>query len=337
VTLPSGSDTTLCQTGPMEADFSPVADGIELLDTGMAGQWELNAVYLMTAEEPALVEAGPGADTERIAAALTRRGLGPQDLAHVVVTHIHLDHAGGAGSLLRRFPRADVWVHERGAVHLADPERLVASTVRTYGEDRMRAFFGTTLPVDPGRIRVVSDADAIGLGDRSLEVLYTPGHASHHVAFTDSATGTVFTGEAIGSHLPWVDVYRPALPPPEVDVEAALASIDRIRRRAGAGSLMTSHFGPIADAPEGCDRAASRIRAWSETVRRLSARTDDVDRIAATLREQAAAEHLEDAGTPIDLARYDAIGSIRMNAAGLERYWRKRREREAADPAAQPS
>jgi glyoxylase-like metal-dependent hydrolase (beta-lactamase superfamily II) len=321
----------------MGAEFSPVADGIELLDTGMAGQRELNGVYLMTADEPALVEAGPGADTDRIVAALTRRGLGAQDLAHVVVTHIHLDHAGGAGSLLRRFPRADVWVHERGAVHLADPERLVASTARTYGEDRMRAFFGTTLPVDPGRIRTVVDADAIGLGDRSLEVLYTPGHASHHVAFADSATGAVFTGEAIGSHLPWVDVYRPALPPPEVDVEAALASIDRIRARAGAGSLMTSHFGPIGDASEGCDRAASRIRAWSETVRRLSAHTGDIDRIAATLRGQAAAEHLEDAGVPIDFARYDAIGSIRMNAAGLERYWRKRREREKADTAAQPS
>jgi glyoxylase-like metal-dependent hydrolase (beta-lactamase superfamily II) len=321
----------------MEADFSPVADGIELLDTGMAGQRELNAVYLITAEEPALVEAGPGADTDRIVAALTRRGMGPRDLAHVLVTHIHLDHAGGAGALLRRFPRADVWVHERGAAHLADPERLVASTARTYGEDRMRAFFGATLPVDPGRIRTVSDADAIGLGDRSIHVLYTPGHASHHVAFADSATGAVFTGEAIGSHLPWVDVYRPALPPPEVDVDAALASIAGIRARAGVGSLLTSHFGPIGDASEGCERAASRIRAWSETVRRLSAETNDVDRITATLRDQAAAEHLEDAGSPIDLARYDAIGSIRMNAVGLERYWRKRREREAAGRAVQPS
>jgi glyoxylase-like metal-dependent hydrolase (beta-lactamase superfamily II) len=322
----------------MEADFASVAAGIELLDTGLAGQRELNAVYLLPGDEPTLLEAGPAADTDRIVAALTRRGLGAQDLAHVVVTHIHLDHAGGAGSLLRRFPRADVWVHERGAIHLADPRRLEASTARTYGEDRMRALFGTTLPVDPERIRSLGEEDAIELGDRSLDVLYTPGHASHHVAFADSATGAVFTGEAIGSHLPWVDVYRPALPPPEVDVEAALASIERIRARAG--SLLTSHFGPIADASEGCDRAAARIRAWSETVRLLSADGTDVDRIAAALREQASAEHLADAGVPIDLARYDALGSIRMNAAGLERYWRKRREREAADQedqAAQPS
>jgi hypothetical protein len=149
------------------------------------------------------------------------------------------------------------------------------------------------------------------------------------VALADRSTGAVFTGEAVGSHLPWVDVYRPALPPPEVDVEAALASVDRIRARATM--LMTSHYGPIADAALGCDRAAERIRTWSETVRRISEGTGDVDTIAAALREQAAAEHLADAGEAIDLARYDALGSIRMNAAGLERYWRKRREAGLAD------
>lgn len=315
----------------MGTDFAPVAPGIELLDTGMAGQRELNAVYLLPGEEPTLLEAGPAADTDTVVAALERRGLGPEDLAHVVVTHIHLDHAGGAGSLLRRFPRADVWVHERGAVHLADPQRLVASTARTYGEARMLRFFGTTLPVDPDRIRTVVEADRIRLGDRSLDVLYTPGHASHHVAFVDTATEAVFTGEAIGSHLPWVDVYRPALPPPEVDVEAALTSIERIRSRAG--SLLTSHFGPIADAHAGCERAASRIRTWSERVRTVSADTSDLDRITAALHELAADEHLADAGLPIDLSRYDALGSIRMNAIGLERYWRKRREAGVDQPS----
>ena len=312
----------------MEAAFAPVADGIEMLDTGLAGQAELNAVYFLTGDEPTLVEAGPAADAARVVAALERRGLGPEDLAHVVVTHVHLDHAGGAGVLLRRFTAADVWVHERGAPHLVDPARLVASTARTYGEDRMRAFFGTTAAVARDRIRTVADRDEIGLGSRSLEVMHTPGHASHHVALVDHTTGAVFTGEAVGSHLPWVDVYRPALPPPEVDVEAALASIDRIRDRASI--LLTSHFGPVADAAGGCERAAERVRAWSETVRRLSAGTQDVEVITAALRAQAAAEHLADAGEAIDLERYDALGSIRMNATGLERYWRKRREAERA-------
>jgi glyoxylase-like metal-dependent hydrolase (beta-lactamase superfamily II) len=305
--------------------------GITGVDTGMVGQRELNAVYILSGSEPALVEAGPGADLPVVTQALTQVGLGPDDLAHVIVTHIHVDHAGGAGALLERYPRASLWVHERGAPHMVDPTRLVASTARTYGEDRMRAFYGETLPVPPERIRTVIDGDRILLGDRSLDVLHTPGHASHHVALQDSGTGAVFTGEAIGSHLPWGDAYRPALPPPEVDVERALASIERIRA-VGPTALLTSHFGPIEDAEQGCVRGAERIRAWSETVRRVLEDDPDAssDVVSAILTEQATQEFLADAHGPIDLKRYDALGSIRMNATGLSRYWRKRWEREAA-------
>ena len=141
----------------------------------------------------------------------------------------------------------------------------------------------------------------------------------------------MFTGEAIGSHLPWADCYRPALPPPEVDVEQALAGIERIRARA-RGVLLTSHFGPIADPDEGCARGAERIRAWSETVRAALTSDPDIElgALTAALTEQAAREYLADAGRPIDLARYDAIGSIGMNAAGLARYWRKRWEAQRA-------
>lgn len=304
--------------------------GIIGVDTGMVGQRELNAVYILTGSEPTLVEAGPGADLPVVTEALGRAGLAPRDLAHVVVTHIHVDHAGATGALTQRYPQATVWVHERGAPHLVDPTRLVASTARTYGEERMRAFYGETLPVAPDRIRTVVDGDEIRLGDRSLSVLHTPGHASHHVALHDSASGAVFTGEAIGSHLPWADAYRPALPPPEVDVEQALASIERIRSVAPT-ALLTSHFGPVTDAEEGCRRGAERIRSWAEAVRRVLEEDPDADAdlVTSVLTDQASEEFLADAGAPIDLARYDALGSIRMNATGLSRYWRKRWEREA--------
>jgi glyoxylase-like metal-dependent hydrolase (beta-lactamase superfamily II) len=309
---------------------TPVADGVVMIDTLMAGEPEFNAVYVLVGEEPALVEAGPGADLSLVVGGLDSLGVGSGDLAHVIVTHVHLDHAGAAGALAARFPGATVWAHERGAPHLADPTRLVASTARTYGEARMRAFFGETLPVPADRLRSIADADRIDLGDRSLEVVYTPGHASHHVALHDQRTGAVFTGEAIGSHLPWAQCFRPALPPPEVDVEAALASIDRIDRRRPT-TLLTSHFGPVPDAEYGCRRAAERIRAWSETVRATLEGDPDVDIEAVTdaLRARASQEFLADAGRPIDLDRYDAIGSIAMNAAGLSRYWRKRWQREA--------
>lgn len=313
--------------------LTPVADGIVMVDTLMTGEPEFNAVYVLMGDEPALVEAGPGADLRLVLEGLGSLGIGPGDLAHVIVTHVHLDHAGAAGALAIRFPRATVWAHERGAPHLADPSRLVASTARTYGEERMRMFFGETLPVPAERLRPIADADTIALGARSLDVLHTPGHASHHVALHDSRSGALFTGEAIGSHLPWAGCFRPALPPPEVAVEAALASIGRIQRRR-ATSLLTSHFGPVHDADHGCEMASERIRAWSETVRTTLEADPDVavEVVIDALRAQASEEFLADAGRPIDLARYDAIGSIAMNAEGLSRYWRKRWERET-DPA----
>ncbi|HEY6567737.1 MAG TPA: MBL fold metallo-hydrolase [Actinomycetota bacterium] len=309
--------------------MTSLLDGITAIDTMMTGEPELNAVYFVAAAEPTLLEAGPGADHDVIVDALTRLGIGPSDLAHIVVTHIHVDHAGGAGALTDAFPGATVWAHERGLPHLEDPTRLVASTARTYGTERMEAFYGRTLPVPSSRLRAVADGDEISLGDRILRVIGTPGHASHHVAFHDPGSGAMFTGEAIGSHLPWADAYRPALPPPEVDVERALDSIDRIRAFSPS-VLLTSHYGPVQDAVEGCERAAQRLRAWSQTVHDELQRDPTIEptELAAILTELASAEFLQDSGRPIDLPRYDALGSIAMNGAGLSRYWRKRWERE---------
>jgi glyoxylase-like metal-dependent hydrolase (beta-lactamase superfamily II) len=208
----------------------------------------------------------------------------------------------------------------------------VASTARTYGEERMRALYGQMVPSPAERVRAVNDGDRIDLGDRALEVLHTPGHASHHVALLDTATGATCTGEAIGSYLPWADAYRPALPPPEVDVEAALASIERIRAR-GPSSLLTSHFGATPDVGRACARAAARIVAWSDEVARALRADADVtdDELTAILRLRAEREFAEDgAGASFDLDRYDALGSIRMNAQGLARYWRKRWQAETS-------
>ena len=320
-----------------EDRITQLADGITMVDTVMAGEREVNAVYLVEATEPALIEAGPGADHGRIITALDHLGLQPDDLAHIVVTHIHMDHAGGAGALLERYPRATVWVHEIGARHLVDPERLVASTARTYGEDRMRALYGSMIPVAPGQLRAVGGGDRIELGDRWLTTVHTPGHASHHVALHDDRSGAMWTGEAIGSYLPWATCFRPALPPPEVDVERALASIAAMRARRPT-ALLTSHYGTVPDADEALDRAAARIRSWTDAVER--ALRDDLeasdDTVHDILERLARAEFETDAHRPFEEQRYDALGSIRMNAQGLARYWRKRWEREAASEA-QPS
>jgi len=309
--------------------LTAVAPQTTAIDTAMAGERELNAVYTIAAAQPCLVEAGPGADGPVVLEGLRRLGIDADDLAHIVVTHIHVDHAGGAGALLERYPRATLWVHERGAPHLADPTRLIASTARTYGEARMRALFGTVRPCDSARIHPVNDGDRIDLGDRSLHVLHTPGHASHHIALLDDATGAMCTGEAIGSYLPWGPAFRPALPPPEVDVGLALDSLARMRE-AGPTALLTSHFGPVHDPANAFDRADEEIRTWSDAVRQhLEVRADaDVEELTALLREVAGAAFAAETGRDLapELARYDALGSIRMNAQGLARYWRARPE-----------
>ena len=180
------------------AETVEVATGMVAIDTMMAARAQLTSAYLLHANEPALIETGPSNSLANVIEGLAQLGIGPDDLAHIVVTHIHLDHAGGVGRLSARFPKATVWVHDRGAPHLAHPAKLVASATRVYGEQRLHELFGPVDPVDPKRLRPVSEGDRIRLGDRTLDVMYTPGHASHHISLVDSETGALFTGEYRG-------------------------------------------------------------------------------------------------------------------------------------------
>jgi glyoxylase-like metal-dependent hydrolase (beta-lactamase superfamily II) len=190
----------------------------------------------------------------------------------------------------------------------------------------MRELFGPVEPVPAGRLRSVSEGDRIDLADRHLDVLYTPGHASHHVSLADSLTGAVFTGDALGIHLPDVRVLRPATPPPDIDVELGVESIERIRDRARS-FLMFSHFGPVEEVDELCDVARSRLVKWADVVRDAMRESDDVDRVAQILAERTASE-FDEAPPGADLERYEVLSGMKMNAAGLIRYWQKREERE---------
>ena len=172
------------------------------------------------------------------------------------------------------------------------------------------------------------DGDVISLAGLRLTAMYTPGHASHHVAMHDQATGAVFAGDALGVHLPDVKVLRPATPPPDFDEDLACESIDRIRQHADV--LLLSHFGPVAEVDGLCELATARIRAWTGEVRRALEVDDDVDRITALLERRGAKEYREDSGEKIDMERYDVLSSVRMNAMGLIRYWKRRAERDAA-------
>jgi glyoxylase-like metal-dependent hydrolase (beta-lactamase superfamily II) len=316
-----------------------VAPGLTAIDTFYGGRERYTAAYLLAAREPAIVETGPTTSGAAVIGGLERLGIGPRDLAHIIVTHIHLDHAGGVGRLAELYPEASIWVHERGAPHLADPTRLVASASRLYGQAQMATLFGPVEPVPAQRIRSLADGDRIDLGGRILDVLATPGHASHQVALVDHGTGAVFTGDALGIHVPDLPVLRPATPPPDFDLEHALESIERIRARARGAAVLFSHFGPVEEVDRICDLAIRRLRGWAEVVREALERTDDQDEIVAMLEAEARRDVATGAEAAIDLDRLEILSGVRMNALGLMRYWRKRAERVAETPsegAAQP-
>jgi glyoxylase-like metal-dependent hydrolase (beta-lactamase superfamily II) len=176
------------------------------------------------------------------------------------------------------------------------------------------------------------------MGDRELAVLDTPGHASHHVALRDSRTGAVFTGDALGIHVPDLPVLRPATPPPEFDLERYVGSIERIRAASGS-VLLFAHFGPLADVGATCDLAIRRVRDWATVVERAITETEDPDELVSRLEAAALDDVQTGSEATLDLQlledRLRLLSSIRMNAQGLERYWRRRRERgERAQPGA---
>jgi glyoxylase-like metal-dependent hydrolase (beta-lactamase superfamily II) len=297
------------------------AAGIQAIDTRMCGHDQVTSAYLVRADEPAIVETGPTTSLSAVLAGLEELRIGPADLAHIVVTHIHLDHAGGAGALAPHFPRATVWVHERGAPHLADPRKLVQSALRVYGEERLREMFGSVDPVPGERLRALADGDKVNLGNRTLEALYTPGHAGHHVCLADSATGGIFVGDAVGVFLPDVRILRPATPPPEFDLELAIASIERVRALRPP-LILFSHFGPAAEVDHLTALAVRRLRKWTEVVADAMRESEKVADVVARLREGTASETRAVEGSRVEALedRYELLSSYEMNALGLMRY-----------------
>ena len=203
------------------------------IDTRMAGHEKITAGYLIRTERPCLVETGTAPSARVVRDALAGLGIGPSDLATVVVTHIHLDHAGGAGDIAAMFPEAEIVVHQRGARHLADPSRLMDSARRVYGP-ALDALFGELAPTPAERIRAVEERGSIDLGGgRRLDSHYSPGHAKHHVGLIDSVSGDLYVGDAAGVFMEETKDLRPATPPPRsIEPRSSTARM----RSAGVGA-----------------------------------------------------------------------------------------------------
>ncbi|MDR7414886.1 MAG: MBL fold metallo-hydrolase [Armatimonadota bacterium] len=299
-----------------------VERGVVLLDLELGGTPQVLGAYLLLDGEPALVEVGPSSCLGALEAGLAEHGLAVSDLRAVVVTHIHLDHAGAAGVLARRNPHLRVYVHPVGAPHLAHPERLVRSAHRLYG-DLLEALWGEVAPVPPDRIVAVQDGERIRVGGRMLRVLNTPGHANHHHVFLDERTGLMFTGDAAGVCLPGCSVVRPPTPPPELDLEVWDRTLDRMREIAPR-CLALTHFGVRDDPETVLEEMRRRLREMAEVLRPGWEAGEDVERLTERLRRYLDPEIEARCGAQT-AARQETAASYRLNVLGFVRYFEKTR------------
>jgi glyoxylase-like metal-dependent hydrolase (beta-lactamase superfamily II) len=269
---------------------------VEHLGTpNVIGCWELDGV---------LIDPGPSTSLGPVVEAL-----GSSEPRAILLTHIHLDHAGGTGTLVRRWPGVPVYVHERGAPHLVDPGRLLASAERLYG-DQMERLWGEVAPVPERNVHAVAGGEDV-LGFR---VAYTPGHASHHVSYFHPGSGRAFVGDTAAVRIPPSDYVLPPTPPPDVDLEAWNASLDAILDWR-PGSLGLTHFGAVDDPEEHVEVVRARLAEQAQRARDL-----DAEGFARAVHDEAEREVGPGAASMLQAVPPD------QQWAGLDRYWRKRAE-----------
>jgi glyoxylase-like metal-dependent hydrolase (beta-lactamase superfamily II) len=305
-------------TRPPLTDVTPLGHDVFQIDTRMAGYDGITAGYLIRGDRPCLVETGTAPSAPIVRDALASLGIGPGDLATVVVTHIHLDHAGGAGDIAVMFPAADIVVHHRGARHLADPTRLMAGARAVYGAALDR-LFGVLAPVPAERITALEDTGTVDLGGgRRLDSHYSPGHAKHHVGLVDSETGDLYVGDAAGVYLPETGDVRPATPPPDFDLEVALASIRRFAALQPT-RLLFSHYGPVTSITETLERSVEEIRVWVEETRAARKAGLDLDHAVAMVRDRTNTRYgaFAPGADPAIAEKLDRISGTASNVSGI--------------------
>jgi glyoxylase-like metal-dependent hydrolase (beta-lactamase superfamily II) len=244
-------------------------------DVHMFRQPEFGAIYLIDEEKTAIVETGTSNDVTAILAALKEFGRDPKEVDALIVSHIHLDHAGGAGFLLESMPNATVYVHERGAKHLADPSRLLASAAQALQDQA--AAFGTMRPVPRDRLVAVKEGDTLDLGGRILTFHDSPGHAPHELTVSDSKNRCVYTGDACGLWFPRDRLLMPITPAPSFDLQQNLAVFQALMRKRPR-ALLFSHYGPHEDPPAALEQQLVQYSLWAAFVhaRRKGASADQI-------------------------------------------------------------
>ena len=299
-----------------------IARGITYTDLMHRGRPRVIATAVVqSAAGVALIDPGPTSCLETLRAALADAGITIADVRTLLLTHIHLDHAGATGSLLRENPDIAVYVHERGAPHMIDPSKLLASAARLYG-DEMDELWGAFLPVPESNVRVLAGGERIEAADRRFEVAYTPGHASHHVSFFDRDSGTAFVGDVAGVRTGRELFVLPPTPPPDIDVEVWAQSIELVRQWR-APTLFVTHFGAHDDPDVHLDAMQTHLTTMTDIARECIAAGGDasdqqnrfVDEMRVYMERHVPAD---------EAGLYGTAAPLDQCWLGLARYWRKR-------------
>ncbi len=299
---------------------------IEIMDLGFMETEEIIASFLLTGEGPsAIVETGPTTCIENLMQGLKDRGVAPEDVEKVLLTHVHLDHAGASGNLAELLPNAVFYVHEVGYPHMADPSTLIESATRIYGEENMAEFFGEMRPVPEDRLVELKDGEEIEVADGVVVAYDTPGHAYHHMAFYEPESGALFTGDVAGVRLPGQSYVKPPTPPPEVDIEAWKGSIETIRTMAPE-SLYPTHFGCYEDIERHLNELDQRLEEWLLLVEELMDEERSREEIIEELQITGDEELVQEGAAPEDSERYELAANYEMLVDGLMRYVSKQRK-----------
>src|SRR5256885_5353978 len=301
---------------------------VTILDTDWVGRPRSVAAALLESEgHHAVIDPGPASTLGTLRDRLAARGISVADLDAVLLTHIHLDHAGATGALVRENPGLAVYVHSLGARHLIDPAKLLASAARLW-PDTLHQLFGETLPVPPQNLRILEGGESLNLGARKLNVLYTPGHASHHVSYFDDAEGLAFVGDTTGIRIENGPFILPATPPPDIDLGIWDASLAAILARRPARLFLT-HFGYADNPPAHIDKFHERLHRWAE-VAAESLRGSPTDSAALESFIVRARAEMEACLGPIEAEHHAFTAALNLSFLGLARYLRKRAENTTA-------
>ena len=301
---------------------------IEIIDLDFMDEEQVIASFLLLADDgssAAIIETGPTTCLERLKAGLKDHGVSHEDVRQVFLTHIHLDHAGASGHLAEVLPNATFYVHEVGYPHLVDPSKLVKSATRIYGES-MNELWGEARPVPEDRVVIMNESGEAEAAGGVLVAHDTPGHAYHHLAYLEPDSGALFAGDVAGIRLPGQSYVRPPTPPPEIDVEAWVRSIEHIREIAPA-SLWPTHFGSYEDVNRHLGELEQRLQDWLLFVEGRMDEGAEREEISEELKAKGDAEMLAEGADTGQSGQYDMAGNYPMLTDGLMRYVTRRREK----------